>query len=121
MTSEGDRRLAFVFGLLGALLLVLAAVVRFFLGVVFLATGHGYLGVGSLAESVLYLVIGLIVGLFAFLGQRRGADRAVMAGIVLIVLAIVGWFTLGFGGSILALLGAVFALISGIVFVIAGK
>lgn len=110
-----------MFGVLGALLLILAALVRFLLGVVFLATGHGYLGLGSITESVLYLVIGLVIGLFAFLGQQRGTDRAMLAGIVLIVLSIVGWFTLGFGGSLLALLGAVLTLISGIVFVVAGR
>jgi hypothetical protein len=119
--SDGDRRLGFLFGLLGGLLLVLAALVRFLLGVVFLATGHGYLGLGSIGESILYLVLGLVVGLFAFLGRRGPADRALTAGIVLIVLSLVGWLTLGFGGSLLALLGAVFALIAGIVFVVAGR
>ena len=121
MVDQGNRRLGFIFGVLGALLLVLASLVRFVLGVVFVATGHGYLGLGSLAESVLYLVVGIIVGLFAFLGQRRGADQTLTAGIVLIVLAVVGWFALGFGGSLLALLGGVFALIGGILFVVAGR
>jgi hypothetical protein len=121
MSSDGDRRLAFVFGVLGALFLVLASVLRFFLGVVFLATGHGYIGVGAIGQSIIYLVVGLLVGLFALFGRRRGSDQALTAGIVLIVLAILGWFFLGFGGSILALLGSVFALIAGIVFVVAGR
>ena len=41
-------------------------------------------------------------------------------GAVLLVIAIVGWFGLGFGASLIALLGTVFVLIAGIVFVIAG-
>lgn len=121
MPTDGDHRLGFVFGILGALLLVLAAVVRFLLGVVFLATGHGYLGLGSLTESVLYLVLGLVVGFFAFVGSRRGSDQAMVAGIVLIVLAVLGWLVLGFGGSLLALLGGVFALIAGILFIAAAR
>jgi len=121
MTADSDRRLGLLFGVIGAVLLVVAAVVRFLLGVVFLATGHGYLGLGSLGESVLYLVVGLIVGFFAVLGRSRGTDRSLAIGIILIVLAIVGWLALGFGNSILALLGAVFTLISGILFLVAGR
>jgi hypothetical protein len=121
MAAEGDRRLGFIFGIIGGLFLLLAALVRLLLGVVFFATGHAYLGVGSLAQSVIYLLIGLVIAFFAFVGRRPGADRSLAAGVVLIVLSILGWFTLGFGASLLALIGAVFALIAGILFVVAGR
>ncbi|MGA8541930.1 MAG: hypothetical protein WB947_00070 [Thermoplasmata archaeon] len=121
MTADSDRRLAFIFGALGAVLLVIAAIVRFFLGVVFVATGHGYLGIGSIGESVIFLVVGLVIGFFALIGRSRGTDRSLAVGVILVVLAIVGWVALGFGSSLLALLGAVFTLISGIIFLVAGR
>jgi hypothetical protein len=121
MTTDGDQLLGFIFGLVGAVLLVLAAVIRFFLGVVFLATGHGYAAVGSWGESVIFLVVGLMVGFFTLLGRHRGNDRSLAVGVILIVVAIVGWLALGLGTSLFALIGALFALIAGILFAVAGR
>jgi hypothetical protein len=121
MTGEGERRIGFVFGALGGLFLFLAAIVRFLVGALFLATGHTGVGAGSIAQSVLFLVLGLMILFFSFVGQRRGSDRALACGIVLIVLALVGWFALGLGTSILAILGALFALIAGILYTVAGR
>ena len=121
MTADGDRRLALIFGVLAAVLLVLDAVLRFFLGVVLLASGRAHAAVGSVGGAVVFLVVGLIVGFFAVLGRTRDADRSLAAGLVLIVLALVGWLALGFGGSLLAILAAIFALISGILFLVAGR
>lgn len=120
-TADGDRRLGMVFGVLGAVLLVAAAVVRFFVGVLFLATGHGIDALGSVNDAVIFLVVGLVIGFFAILGRSRGNDRSLVAGVILVVLAIVGWFALGFGSSVLAILGAIFTLIAGILFLVAGR
>jgi hypothetical protein len=121
MSAYEDRRLALIFGVVGAVLLVVAALIRFLVGVVFLATGHGYLGIGSIGEAIIFLVVGLVIGFFAILGRSRGSDRSLAIGVILVVLAIVGYFALGFGTSILALLGAVFTLISGILYLVAGR
>jgi hypothetical protein len=121
LTADGDRRIALIFGVIAAVLLVADAVLRFLAGIVFFATGRGLAALGSADEAVLYLVVGLVIGFFAILGRSRGADRSLAIGIVLIVLAIVGWLALGFGGSVLAILAAVFALISGILFLVAGR
>jgi uncharacterized membrane protein len=91
------------------------------IGIVFLATGRGLAALGSADEAVIFLVLGLVIGFFAVLGQSRAADRSLAAGVVLIVLAIVGWLALGFAGSLLAILAAVFTLIAGILFLVSGR
>jgi len=121
VTADGDRRLGMVFGLLAAGLLVLDSLLGFVFGVAHLVTGRAHAAVGSVGGAVIFLVVGLVIGLFAVMGRSRGSDRSLAAGIVLIVLALVGWLALGFGGSILAILAGVFALIAGILFLVAGR
>ena len=121
MSAEGDRRLAMIFGVLAAVLLVLASLVRFLVGVAFLATGHQFAALGAGGEAVIFLVLALLIGFFALFGRSRTPDRSVAAGVILVVLAIVGWLALGFAGSLLAILAAVFTLISGILFLVAGR
>jgi hypothetical protein len=110
-----------VFGLLSALLLILAALVDFVGGFVFLALGSGGHALSSWARSVVYVVIGLLFGLFAAIGRSGGRDRRLGAGVILVVLSVLCWFALGFGGELLALLAVVFALVSGILFLIAAR
>jgi len=121
MSADGDRRLALVFGVVGAVLLVLDALLRFLFGVVLLVSGHTHAGAGSVGGAVIFLVVGLLIGFFALLGRARSQDRSLAAGIILIVLALVGWLALGFGGSLLAILAVVFTLIAGILFLVAGR
>jgi hypothetical protein len=121
MTADGDRRLALIFGIIAAVLLIVDAALRFLVGILFLATGRELAALGSVNGAVIYLVIGLVIGFFSILGRSRGADRSLAVGVVLIVLAIVGYLALGFGASVLALLAAVFTLIAGILFLAAGR
>ncbi|HTZ61107.1 MAG TPA: hypothetical protein VMC82_00435 [Thermoplasmata archaeon] len=121
MTADGDRRLGLIFGVVSAVLLVVDAVLRFLVGIIFFATGREIAALGSANSAVIFLVLGLVIGFFAFLGRSRGPDRSLAAGVILIVLALVGWLALGFGGSLLAILAAVFALVAGILFLVAGR
>lgn len=117
--AKGDPRgFAFLFGVLGALVLVLAGIVDFVGGFVFLAIGAGGHALGAWGRSVVEVVVGLIVGAFALVGRSGEHDRGLAAGVVLVVIAIVGWFGLGFGGELLALLAVLFVLISGILYLI---
>ncbi len=121
MTADSDRRLALIFGVIAAVLLVVDALLRFLVGAIFLATGRELAALGSANEAVIFLVLGLVIGFFAILGRSREADRSLAVGIILVVLALVGWLALGFAGSVLALLAAVFTLIAGILFLVAGR
>ncbi len=121
MTAYEDRRIAFIFGILSAVLLLLAALLSFIVGVAFLITRSFHPAIGSIGDSIIELVVALLIGFFAFLGRNRGSDRSLTAGVVLVVLALVGWLALGFGGSILGILALVLALISGVLFLVAGR
>lgn len=121
MAGTDLRNLAVLFGLVSALLLIIAALVDFVGGFVFLALGSGGHALSSWARSVVYVVVGLLFGLFAAVGRSGGSDRRVGAGVILVVLSVLCWVALGFGGELLALLAVVFALISGILFLVAAR
>jgi hypothetical protein len=121
MTAEQDRRIAFILGVLAALLLFIDALLHFLLGIALLITGATHPGAGSFGASVIDVVVALLIGFFAYLGRSRGSDRSVAAGVVLVALAVVGWLALGFGGSVLAILAALLALLAGILFLVAGR
>ncbi|HKN06973.1 MAG TPA: hypothetical protein VJ021_05160 [Thermoplasmata archaeon] len=121
MSSSGDRNLGFLFGALGAVILIVAGVINFFGGFVFLALGLGGPALGALTRSVIYVVFGIIIGLFTLIGRSGGNDRTFTAGVVLIVLAVVGWFGLGLANGLLALLAALFALIAGILYLLSAR
>jgi hypothetical protein len=121
MTEQGDRRIASIFGILGAVFLGIEALVDLLRGVVYFALRHGTPGVSALGQSVLLLVMALLIGFFAVLGSTRGSERSLVVGVVLIVLAVIGWAALGFGASVLGLVGSILVLVSGIVFLVAGR
>jgi hypothetical protein len=116
-----DRRIAFLFGALGAILLVLDGLIDFVGGFVFIAFGLGSHALGAWERSILFVVVGFIVGVFAFYGLSGQRDRAFASGVILVVLAVVGWLGLGFGGGILELLASIFTLISGILYLLSAR
>jgi hypothetical protein len=120
MPEASDRRLGVVFGLLGAVLWIVEAILDLARTVYSVALGHGYAALSPFGEAVLLIVLGLVVALFSAIGRARSNGRNFVVGAVLLAIAIVGWFGLGFGGSLVALLGTVFVLIAGIVFIVAG-
>lgn len=118
MAEGGTQGLAFLFAVLAALLFVVAGVVDFVGGFLFLATGAGVHALGAWSRSIVLVVVGVLVGAFALFGHSGDRERRMASGIVLVVLAVLGWLALGFAGEILALLAALFALISGILFLV---
>jgi len=121
MAGDQNRRIAFLFGAVAAILLIAEGVVDFVGGFVLLAFGSGNHALGAWARSVIDVVVGVIVGAFALVGRTGASDRAVTAGVILVVLAIVGWLALGLGNGILALLGALFCLIAGILYLLSAR
>ena len=120
-TSEGDRHLGMVFGLLGSLLILLEGVLRAIGGTIFLFVGHGRSAFATWEQALVLVAIGLITGFFSLYGRSGVRDRGLAAGVALIVLAVIGWFALGFGSELLALLGAVLVLIGGILFLVSNR
>jgi hypothetical protein len=59
-----------------------------------------------------------VLALFAVFGRSGNRDRAVGAGVVMIVLAMLGLLVLGLASGILGILGEVFVLIGGLLYVV---
>lgn len=118
MSDLTERRLGWGFGLLGGLLIVLAAFVSVLVGTIDLIAGHpmGALGAGS--EAIGWFVVGVLALFFSYLAARPWKDHPMTAGLLLVLLSIVGWAVLGLGGSVPALVGALFVLLSGLLFLV---
>jgi hypothetical protein len=121
MASGSDRGVAAVFGLLGAVLLVLDGVIGLVSGVVYLALRRNEAALGSVDQGIILVVLGIVIAFFALIGRPRTRDRAVASGVVLVVIAFFAWLALGLGTGVLALLGLIFVLISGVLFLVSAR
>jgi hypothetical protein len=118
MSDLTERRLGWAFGLVGGVLIVVGALVSAFVGSFDLAMGRfaGALGAGS--EAVLLFAVGALALFFAYLAHRPWSDRPLIAGILLVVIAVIGWGVTGLGGNVVALLGALFVFLAGLLFLL---
>jgi hypothetical protein len=118
MSDLTERKLGWGFGLLGGVLIIAGAVVSAFVGTFDLAMGRfaGALGAGS--EAVLAFTVGVLALFFAWLAHRSWSDRPIIAGILLVVIAAIGWGVTGLGGNVFVLLGALFVFLAGVLFLL---
>jgi len=118
MANLTERRLGYGFGLLGGGLILLGSLVSLFVGMVDLAVGRpsGALSSGSLA-IVLFVIGGLAI-FFAWLARHDWADRPLASGVLLVVISAVGWAFLGLGANVIALVGAIFVFVGGVLFLV---
>jgi hypothetical protein len=118
METTTERAMGHLFGLAGGLLILVGGVVAVSFGVVDLALGHMIASAGALSEAVILFVVGALVLLFAHLGEHGWKDRPVAPGVLLVILAVIGWAVLGLGTNLLALVGGIFALVAGVLYLI---
>lgn len=121
MDGSNDRRIATLFGLLGAALILLEGFLDLVRGVVYLAVGRGGRAYLPFDQALIFLVVGLIVVLFSVLGGLRGEGRSLVAGAVLVVVVVVGWLAFGLTSGLLAILGGLLVLVAGVVFLVSGR
>jgi len=121
LEPSSDRRIAAFLGLLGALLIGLEGLVDLVRSAIYLTVGSGVHAFLPFDQGVIFLFLGLLVGVFSFLGGMRGEGRATVAGAVLLVIVVLGWLALGLGSGLLAVLGAVLVLVAGVVFLASGR
>lgn len=121
LTEAGDRRVAALLGLLGGVLIGLDGLLDLARGVFYLVVGHSGHALYPFDQGVVEIVVALLVVLFSLIGGIRRESRPIVAGAVLVVLVAVGWFALGLGSGLLAILGAVLALVAGVVFLVSGR
>lgn len=120
VSEVGDRKIAAAFGLLGAVLIAFDGLLDLARSFLDLAVGRGGRAVLPFDQGLIFLVVSVIVVLFSVLGGWRREARAVVAGVVLVVIVVVGWLTLGLGSGLLSILGTVLVLVGGVVFLASG-
>jgi hypothetical protein len=118
LETTTERTIGHLFGLLGGLLILVGGLVAVIFGVTNLALGRTLGAAGALSEAAVLFVVGALVLLFAYLGERGLKERPVVTGVMLVVLAVVGWTVMGLGASLLALIGGIFALLAGVLYLI---
>jgi hypothetical protein len=118
MAEWTEQRLAYGFGLLGGGLIALGGLVSLVIGAADLALGHPYGALGAVSAAIVLLVVGGLAGFFAWMGRHDWSARPLASGIMLIVIAVIGWAVVGIDASLLALIGSLFVFLAGILFVL---
>jgi hypothetical protein len=118
MENATEREMGHLFGLIGGVLILGGGLFAIAFGITDLALGRLSHAAGSLAAAVVLLVVGALVVLFAHLAEHGWRDRPFATGVLLVVLPVIGWVALGFGANLLALVGGIFALLAGILYLI---
>jgi len=118
MSNLTERRLGIAFGLLGGALVLLGSLASLFVGVVDLAVGRPYAAIGSVDLATVLLVLGALALLFTSLARRDWKDRPVASGVMMVVLAAIGWAFLGLGENVVSLVGALFVLVGGVLLLV---
>ncbi|MGI0132632.1 MAG: hypothetical protein ACREDK_06025 [Thermoplasmata archaeon] len=118
MTNLTERTLGYGFGLLGGVLTLVGALVSGVTGLVDLTLGRNFGAGASGSEAAVLLVIGALALFFSYLAYRSWSDRPIAGGVLLVVLGVLGWGALGLGTNLPALVGALFVLLGGILFLV---
>jgi len=118
MSDLTERGVAWGLGVVGGVLFLAAALVSLAVGTFDLAVGHAMSALGAGTEAVVLFVVGALALFFSYLAHRPWQSHAFTAGVLLVVIAAIGWVVLGFGGNLLALLGAVFVFLAGVLYLI---
>ncbi len=118
METFTERTLGHLFGLIGGALIMVGGAVAAAFGVADAILGHLFGAMNALGESTVLLVVGGLVLLFAYLGEHEWSARPVVSGVLLVILAVVSWGVLSLGMNVPALLGGIFALLAGALYLI---
>jgi hypothetical protein len=118
MENWSEERIGFLLGILGGLMFVLGAILAFVTGSIDLVTGRLVVGLSVGTESFLLAVLGVLSGLFAYLGYRAWRARPFSAALMLLIVAVIGAMSSGPGAAGLPLVGAVLVGLAGILYLI---
>jgi hypothetical protein len=118
MSELTEERLGYGFGILGGALIALGGLVSLVVGAADLVLGRPFGALGAASEAVILFVVGGLAMFFAWLGHRTWSGRPLASGVLLVVLAILGWIVVGVGANLLALIGSLFVVLAGILFLL---
>jgi hypothetical protein len=102
--------------MLGAILIVLEGLIDAIRGVVFVVVGRTGFAFGAWSQSLVFVLLGIVLFVIVLYGRAARPDGTRAAGIVLVILPLLGFFLFGFLNGILVLLGAVLVLVAGILY-----
>lgn len=118
MENLTERWLGHLLGLIGGALLTVGAVIAAAFGVADLILGHAASAMGASGETVVWVVLGGLVLLFAYLGEHDWKDKPVVSGVLLVLLALISWGVMALGVNALALVGGILAMVAGALYLI---
>lgn len=118
MAELTEQRLGYGFGLLGGALIVLGGLVSLAFGAADLLTGRPYGALNAMSGAVVLFVVGALSAFFAWLGHRAWSSRPLASGVLLVVMAFLGWLIVGVGADVLALIGTLFVFLAGVLYVL---
>lgn len=118
MVELTERRLGYGFGLLGGALFLVGALVSVVSGTLDFVVRHPFGALGAMSQAVVLFVVGGLALFFAYLGHRTWSDRPLVSGVLLVLVAGVGWIVLGLGANVIALVGALFVFLAGVLYLI---
>jgi hypothetical protein len=116
MKDFSEREIGHLFGLIGGIVLLAGALLAMLTGAVDLALGRMFDGSAAVSQAIVLGVVGGLVLAFSQLGKHAWGNRPVTSGVLLVVLALVGWIALGLGSNVLGLLGGLLALMGGLLY-----
>lgn len=117
MTDLNERSLGYGFVILGGALVIAGALVSLVVATLDLAYGRaGSFAAGT--EAAVLIVLGGLALFFAYLGHQSWADRPLTTGVLLLVIALIAWVSLGFGMNVVALLDSSFVFLAGVLYLI---
>ncbi len=118
MSDLTERGLGWAFGLIGGALFVVAAIVSAAVGTFDLAVGRPMGALGAGTDAVVLFVVGALALFFSYLAHRTWKDRPITAGVLLVVIAAIGWAALDLGVNVFALLGAILVFLAGVLYLV---
>jgi len=118
MSELTEQRLGYGFGVLGGVLIALGGLVSLVVSAADLIVGRPFGALGAASEAVVLFVVGGLAILFAWLGRRDWSSRPLASGVLLVVVAALGWIVVGVGADLLALIGSVFVLLAGVLYLL---
>jgi hypothetical protein len=118
MAEITEQKLGYGLGLLGGALIALGGLVSLVVGTADLILGRPYGAIDAASNAVVLFVVGGLAMFFAWLAHHDWSTRPLTSGILLVVLAVVGWAIVGIDSSLLALIGSLLAFLAGVLFLI---
>lgn len=118
MAELTETRVGFGLGLLGGALIALGGLVSLLLGAADLILGHPIGAINAASEAVVLFVLGGLALFFAWLSHRDWSTRPLASGVLLVVVAVIGWVVVGIGSSLLALIGSLFVFLAGVLYLV---